>query len=563
MFYFSPNTIERAFENIIVERDSKIDNGFIGLLFSMKNATSNLPSASMSKILYDKEAFTNDLNHLFSFDEKGLVTPRSSSSFYILSNDYKNLVLTKLLKSEKLDIIPFAIVCMQTDAFDSELSEIELIKSFTDKFHLDDEAVNAWFKNTDEVIPLSYEQQQLSNEDRKRLIKKLTGDSSQKFTISMNGKWFDKMGGDFGSGTYAQTLIKTGTVKDLLFVPSGELQHNLGLDISNVKVEIQKDNLNILFFGPAGTGKSTQARKLLVEKGVTQENLTEVTFHPEYTYTDFIGGLKPQTLLKSSQGIKIHKSANQKETVYEDVEPIVEFKFEAGPFAIACIKAAQSNSEVPHAIIIDELNRGNVPEIMGDIFQLLDRQGSKSNSNIELISYLKGELGLDVFKDGFEIPPNLYIYATLNPADQNVFTLDTAFKRRWKRKYIPINYEQTECEAWLLNICGQTTNWLKFIKAVNRYLLEKLDLSEDKQLGQFFINFKEGMTTESIEDETLKVMSYLWEDVPRSKRGKLFNNELKAFSDLLEKLHSDDFSSLFHSEFLSYLNGKLEGFTEE
>lgn len=563
MFYFSPSTIQSAFEQIIQKREPKIDNGFIGLLFSMKNATASEPSASMSKIFYDKEAFSNDLNHLFSFNEKASTTTLNPSSFYVLSDDYKRLVFTKLLKSNRVEVIPFAILCMQTDAFDSELNENELIVSFANKFHLDSETIDLWFTNTEKILELSYQKQPVENDDRKRLVKHLTSDNSHKFTISMSGKWFDKMGGDFGAGTYAQTLIKTGTVKDLLFIPSGELQHSLGLDISNVKIEIQKDNLNVLFFGPAGTGKSTYARELLAQKGVSQENLTEITFHPEYTYTDFIGGLKPQTLLKSSEGMKIHKSVNQTEAVYEGFEPIVEFKFEAGPFTTACIKAAQSDSTVPHAIIIDELNRGNVPEIMGDIFQLLDRQGSKSNTNIELMSYLSGDLNLVFFKDGFKIPSNLYIYATLNPADQNVFTLDTAFKRRWKRKYIAINYQHAKCENWFLEICGERVSWLKFIKSVNRYLIHNLDLSEDKQMGQFFINFKENITSESIKDETLKVMSYLWEDVPRSKRGKLFENDLKSFADLVEKLEGDDLSKLFHSEFLNHFNKTMIEISEK
>lgn len=549
MHYLTTDAIVSAFKSVI---KTDIDRAFITLLFLLKNSPpNNNQSFSMHRVPFDKEGFVHDINHLFSFQDIESGRVHAYNTFFILTDSFVEFASRDLLKSKKLELTAIATVCLQTEIFDSAPSESELTDLFIQRFNLSDELTDTWFENSNKIT-LSYSTSAISNSDRKRALEGTFPNPSENITLSMKGTWLHSLGGDFGSGTYAQLLNTTSSVKELVFIPSGEFQKHLGIEHTSVTHPIKNANLNSLYFGPAGTGKSTLARKDAITFGVSPSNLTEVTFHPEYTYTDFIGGLKPKSLFKAVDGVKIHKSLNASETIYDGYEPLIEFKFEPGPFTLACINAAKDKDN-PHAIIIDELNRGNVPEILGDIFQLLDRNGNKSKTNSELISFLVNECDCSFFENGFEIPPNLYVFGTINPADQNVFTLDTAFKRRWKRKYVPINYTEDACKAMQISICGTQIRWLPFIKALNEFLVFELELSEDKQIGQFFLDCRATVEAESIKDETLKVMSYLWEDVPKSKRNKLFSKEIKSFSALLEQLDSRSFADLFQQPFIEWL----------
>lgn len=188
---------------------------------------------------------------------------------------------------------------------------------------------------------------------------------------------------------------------------------------------------NVLLYGVPGSGKSWTIEHEYCKKGTNVERLV---FHPDYTYSDFIGQILPN--------------------VAEDGQ--VSYKFTAGPFTNILADAYQ-NPDKEYILIIEEINRGNAPAIFGEVFQLLDRKteirevdddgypiGTSeygiTNANIAAIVY--GDA-----KHKVRIPSNLSIIGTMNTSDQNVFTLDTAFQRRWEMRLMKIT-SNTSTEDW-------------------------------------------------------------------------------------------------------------------
>ena len=184
---------------------------------------------------------------------------------------------------------------------------------------------------------------------------------------------------------------------------------------------------NVIFYGVPGCGKSHRINELLhlddEANGLKKEYYKRILFHPEYSYSDFVGQLKPVV-------------AGEKIT----------YDFTPGPFT-KILRDAYSDTENNYFLIIEEINRGNAPAIFGDLFQLLDRKDSGvseySIDNQDILDYFNRESKNDksnvtaqivetIKTDGIRVPKNLTIFATMNTCDQNVFTLDTAFKRRWR-----------------------------------------------------------------------------------------------------------------------------------
>lgn len=179
---------------------------------------------------------------------------------------------------------------------------------------------------------------------------------------------------------------------------------------------------NTLIYGAPGTGKSYYIEKNI--KPNYDGRIERVTFYEDFDYTDFVGGLKPT-----------RDEYNQ-----------INYEFIPGAFTRILVDAL-NNPLKKHLLIIEELNRANAASVFGDVFQLLDRdENGTSQYEIyagELADYLdKNVIGFSKFKeDGVKIPGNFAIYATMNPADQNVQQIDSAFKRRWDMVYLPINFD--------------------------------------------------------------------------------------------------------------------------
>ena len=233
---------------------------------------------------------------------------------------------------------------------------------------------------------------------------------------------------------------------------------------------------NILLYGVPGSGKSWTIEHEYCKKGTVVERLV---FHPDYTNSDFIGQILP---------------------VVDPVDKMVTYEFTPGPFT-NILKEAYNDPSRPYVLIIEEINRGNAPAIFGDIFQLLDR--TVEPRVLDEITYPIGtsEYGITneniakvVYEDGkhkVRIPSNLSILGTMNTSDQNVFTLDTAFQRRWNMRLIENNFNNVRHSLSNAEILDTKVTWQKFCETVNTIIIGnrvKMAFAEDKRLGVYFVH---------------------------------------------------------------------------
>lgn len=298
---------------------------------------------------------------------------------------------------------------------------------------------------------------------------------------------------------------------------------------------------NVIFFGSPGTGKSYSA-----DEKTNGHIVEKTTFHPEYDYNSFVGGYKP---IMNEDG--------------EDSK--IEYKFVPQIFTNVYVNAWK-DLESHHFLQIEEINRGNCAEIFGDLFQLLDRDNEgKSKYEIsaseELKTHLIKEFG-DAEHEGIRgnklrLPSNLSIVATMNTSDQSLFPMDSAFKRRWNWEYVPIKYNCEDSDFTIKLDNDKEYNWLDFLKEVNQRIY-KATQSQDKQIGNWFIN---AQNTENIINEKTfinKVVFYLWNDVFKDEDETIFIKEEEPLT--YEHFFAEDKTDLLEYIFTTNLN--LEPITE-
>lgn len=293
--------------------------------------------------------------------------------------------------------------------------------------------------------------------------------------------------------------------------------------------------LQQIYYGAPGTGKSKTIKDLTFG-----ESVIRTTFHPDSDYTSFVGTYKPITeevTLRDCYGKKVIDD-DTKEVVKEER---IAYKFIPQAFLEAYVKAWKKlGSSKKQYLIIEEINRGNCAQIFGDLFQLLDRNeygfsdypivadkdmqkylekefAGWEITNKDEINQLYGEanmVNLIMKGERLVLPSNLYIWATMNTSDQSLFPIDSAFKRRWDWKYVPIREgRDKETNAplnWYINTGDKQYNWWSFISKVNE-LIGSLTNSEDKKLGYFFCKAKDGEIDADL--FVSKVIFYLWNDV--------------------------------------------------
>lgn len=279
---------------------------------------------------------------------------------------------------------------------------------------------------------------------------------------------------------------------------------------------------NILLYGVPGSGKSWTINNEYCNEGDKVERLV---FHPDYTYSDFVGQLLPD----AEKGIK----------------------FEPGPFT-RILKEAYKDYTTKYYLIIEELNRGNAPAIFGEIFQLLDRKTElKGENDIYKIGTSEYEItnpniAKEVYGDEkrkVRIPANLTIIATMNTSDQNVFTLDTAFQRRWDMRMLKSGFENVEEEFANKKILDTTVSWERFCTTINNIILEKnttMLSSEDKRLGAYFVNSKDLENSNQTKNYKFaeKVLKYLWDDVFKFYREEIFEvGQYNCLEKIIEKFN--------------------------
>ena len=357
---------------------------------------------------------------------------------------------------------------------------------------------------------------------------------------------------------------------------------NDGIKINRIKMK----NLYLqqIYYGAPGTGKSYKTQEVVADYPET----VRTTFHPDSDYSTFVGAYKPSNTTANKYGldsvgntVAIGIEKDTANNIIPFKEKKIEYKFVKQTFLKAYIKAWRLFKEScvdgqelsPQFLVIEEINRGNCAQIFGDLFQLLDRKNGFSEYPIEADEDIQKALleedpedKLSFGKDGLRLtaeqityinqqydidgqpsqkvaekitqgqvlvlPPNFYIWATMNTSDQSLFPIDSAFKRRWAWKYVRIS-EGKKKDGTPLNYRIQfsvpskdekpTTpvdvSWWDFVKAINKQI-EEATKSEDKKLGYFFCkpDKKANETDECntiISAETFvgKVVFYLWQDV--------------------------------------------------
>ena len=298
---------------------------------------------------------------------------------------------------------------------------------------------------------------------------------------------------------------------------------------------------NRIVFGAPGTGKSfminKERKELLGEDNET--DYERVTFHPDYTYANFVGTYKPIPC-KDDNG-----------------NDAITYEYVPGPFMRVYVKAlknAISGDAKPYLLIIEEINRANVAAVFGDVFQLLDRDDDEVSeypiqASEDIKKYLAKELKCSLDKvEKIKIPDNMFIWATMNSADQGVFPMDTAFKRRWDFTYIGIDDNDEKIRGKYVVLGSSNSHrveWNALRKAINNYLA-KQKINEDKQLGPYFISRKivvpenGGDIDKDKFCETFKskVIMYLFDDAAKQKRPSLFEgcfNHASRYSEICKE----------------------------
>lgn len=270
---------------------------------------------------------------------------------------------------------------------------------------------------------------------------------------------------------------------------------------------------NILLYGVPGVGKSHEIQEKYCDDFSRMER---VVFHPDYTYSDFVGQILPRV-----------------------EEGQLQYVFSPGPFT-KMLKKAWDNPGKEYYLVIEELNRGNAPAIFGEIFQLLDRKTEDSHkyapseygeseyaiSNYDVSKVVYGKPDHEI-----RIPSNMWILATMNTADQNVFTLDTAFQRRWNMRHMK---NDVMAAGHAKNkIEGTEIQWGAFAVVINDMVMNiSVDMasSEDKRLGAYFVKLNELSSNKFPE----KVLKYLWDDAFKMEKDIIFDENFKSFEKVIE-----------------------------
>ena len=216
-------------------------------------------------------------------------------------------------------------------------------------------------------------------------------------------------------------------------------------------------------------------------------------------------------------------------------EEEISYQYIPGPF-MRIYTVAKQNPSQNFLLLIEEINRANVAAVFGDVFQLLDRdENGNSEYPIAVSEDIKKYLAKNgIHEDDLKIPSNMYIWATMNSADQGVFPMDTAFKRRWEFKYIGIDENEDKVKDYEIPISAtKKVNWNDLRKAINNKLIT-LGINEDKLLGPFFLSktvldsaLDKGMDFVKLFES--KVLMYLFEDAAKMKAKQLFNVDEKKF----------------------------------
>lgn len=310
---------------------------------------------------------------------------------------------------------------------------------------------------------------------------------------------------------------------------------------------------NRIVFGAPGTGKSYGLKKDCEDLMQGTDNFERVTFHPDYSYSQFVGTYKP--VMGADEKIK--------------------YAFVPGPFMrvyVDALKSGRTENPQPYLLLIEEINRAKVAAVFGDVFQLLDRDDDgvseyEIQASEDIRKYLASKLGGDPENyQKIRIPNNMFIWSTMNSADQGVFPMDTAFKRRWNFEYLGINENEEEISGKgkvMLAGSDEPVEWNILRRAINdKMSSEQFKINEDKLMGPFFLSKRILESDENgmiINPEKFmdafksKVIMYLYEDAVKQGKHRFFDgcdsSKYSSVCDAFDEIGMEIFGSSFKQKF--------------
>lgn len=519
-FYFHTKKGE-LFDKLITENDNDNNLLYFISLYSYKNIFQRYEFFFNDiKEVYSKEEIIKLIEEYLSTDEE----IENKEIFYIL-HFYKDIELLQKFKEDKNEFLKWKEKNREYEDFLKKK-----LKS----------GGNYSKKTTIEDIKILYYLHKLQ-ENKTESILSFTIDFLKKLKMDI-------------SEEYIKNIKKYDEIIEIIFKEKIEDSNFIIDEFYSIDKPHQR-----IFFGAPGTGKSY----LLNEdaKKYFENNYERVTFHPNYMYGNFIGTFKPFP-------VKL-----------EDGNETIMYKYIPGILLRLLIKAIK-DPYTKYLLVIEEINRANTAAVFGDFFQLLDRNSNdESEYEIAVSEDLKLYLEKQFDKnnltenekrylgenlDKITLPPNFYIWATMNSTDQGVMPLDTAFKRRWEFEYIGINdaYDKSKDENGKSEFDtynfkaneNELANWNDFRIKINE-ILSKCHVPEDKLLGPYFISksILESGDPDKIRNAIKnKVLMYLYEDAGKQHRRKIFKEGkwetysklCEAFDKNCEKIFNDEIELL-------------------
>lgn len=500
----------------------------------------------------EKYYFSSVLDENFEFNKEFSLFPFAlllkvlieigirTGEFKISYNEYQYFVTTTRTYFDVSETVKYILLARQTENINDLYKQIgQKKKEKSTNWNFDDRTFNL----VDRISYLEHEINKDENINTIRIKHGLVADCYDKI------KYFE---------TNILNTINTTNYLDFLYS-----NKSIFSDDNNITCEEVKKMTNevkgaektqsihtpqqIIFYGVPGSGKSFSITETLknAKSKILEENTKRVVFHPDYSNSDFIGQILP----------KMTKNG-------------INYVFTPGPFTQILRKAYQ-HPENHYALIIEEINRGNAAAIFGELFQLLDRLEEGETETVNNVTYttnwssygvdndcinnyLLGNFDDEYTEDtkqvyinfnrnsAIRLPSNLSLFATMNTSDQNVFTLDNAFQRRWDTTLIPNELKLADkTSKEYLQATSVITHtpfeWKAFVDTVNEIILtdaieQDLTSMEDKQLGMWFVKNSKNEITRKIFAN--KVLKYLWDDALKFNREKIFNISDDRFNTL-------------------------------
>ncbi len=535
MFSFNSDTIYNAWKNLNL-LDAKIGGMFCILSCIDEEIVPNISYKIDGVKLRQKLSYVFDKEYKYNFSTQ-------QANYIIFAKNWFVTFFANEIKN-KIDLLSCAVFFLRRHNFEKKMTSQEIINIFLHSYHLSNYK-DIWF-SSNSTLNIHYASNESEN-NQKDFYSLLSKNSF--LSITFNGT-LQKNAYDLSAAGHIQTLYSAkGILKTCIFsnepLDSYYIMKNTKNN-SNVNSNLSFIDSNfsqIIYYGVPGSGKSHKIDEKT--KDLPDEQKMRVVFHPEYTNADFVGQILP---VQTENGL--------------------EYPFKAGPFT-RILKRALQNPGKPYFLIIEEINRGNAAAIFGDLFQLLDRGSdgwsSYSIENLDINAFIRSEnercsdknppktkqVGNIEFTENtsLRLPPNLSLYATMNTSDQNVFTLDNAFQRRWDMQLVKNECEDESQMNATITVNNQKITWKDFQETINAVIGEKsneggLSSMEDKRLGCWFVKaeIKENESTISKEKFADKVLKYLWDDAFKFYHQEMFKGGIKNFEELHKTFLAEGFS---------------------